>query len=59
VSLPHESAMAIVTPWPLLPAVYSGPTLYADWIACGVKHVRPTDSHCAFVGGVALALMNW
>jgi hypothetical protein len=31
--------------------------LYADWIACGVKHVRATAAQSAWVGVVAL--MNW
>jgi len=31
--------------------------LYADWIACGVKHVRPTAAQSACVGVVAE--MNW
>ena len=46
--------MAIVMPLPFQPAVYSGPTLYADRIACGVKHVRPTASQSASVGVVAV-----
>src|SRR2546427_1839648 len=33
--------------------------LYADWIACGVKHVRKTASQSASVGGVVPVLMNW
>src|SRR5580765_750395 len=57
VSLPYESTMAIVMPLPSQPALYSGPTLYADWIACGVKHVLPTASQSASVGVVVL--MNW
>src|SRR5262245_49333897 len=39
-------------PFPVMPAAYSGPMLYAEYSACGVKHVRPTALHCACVGGV-------
>ena len=33
--------------------------MYADWIACGVKQLRPTAAHCAAVGGVVPDATNW
>ena len=41
--------MAIVMPLPFQPASYSGPTLYADWMACGVKQ-RPPDRFAVRLG---------
>src|SRR5207248_1147174 len=52
VSLPYESTIAIVWPRPVSPPSYSGCRLYEARIACGVKQRRPTEKHCASVGGV-------
>src|SRR5919198_92689 len=53
VSLPYASTIAIVTPWPSLPAWYSGLRLYAARVLAGLKQRRLTELHCAWVGGVA------
>src|SRR5947207_12956159 len=58
VSLPNESTITIVCPRPVTPRAYSGPTLYEFCIAAGAKQRRPTEKHCASVGGVVLALRN-
>src|SRR5437762_10877984 len=46
--------MTIVCPRPVTPRAYSGPTLYEFCIAAGAKQRRPTEKHCASVGGVIL-----
>ena len=58
VSLPYESTIAIVWPRPSSPASYSGWRLYAARMDCGEKQRRPTDAHCAWVGGTA-DVVNW
>jgi len=61
VSLPYESTMAMVMPVPFNPALYSGPRLYAAWMACGEKQRRFTGvafAHCACVGGV-VDVLTW
>src|SRR4051794_5073423 len=53
VSLPYESTTAMVMPRPSTPRSHSEARLYADAVDCGVKQRRPTDAHCAWVGGVS------
>jgi hypothetical protein len=53
--LPKESMMATVTPWPWLPAAYSGPRLYEACIEVGVKQRRwaaMAEAQSAWVGGM-------
>src|SRR5689334_15864979 len=40
-------------PEPSRPCWYSGFKLYAARVDVGLKHRRPTDAHCACVGGVS------
>src|SRR5690349_2260268 len=40
-------------PEPSRPCWYSGFRLYAARVDVGLKHRRPTDAHCACVGGVS------
>src|SRR5947208_3036884 len=49
----------MVIPCPSRPWPYSGPRLYEFCIAVALKQRRPTEAHCAWVGGVSLAVMNW
>src|SRR2546425_7172712 len=49
----------MVIPRPSRPWPYSGPRLYEFRIAVALKQRRFTDAHCAWVGGVSLAVMNW
>src|SRR5438445_10352392 len=48
----------MVIPCPSKPWPYSGPRLYEFCIAVGPKQRRPTEAHCAWVGGVSLAARN-
>ena len=52
---------AIFSPDPSSPCEYSGPRLYAAWMACGEKQRRFTGvafAHCACVGGV-VDVLTW
>src|SRR3989442_13791541 len=48
----------MVIPRPSMPRVYRGPRLYEFCIAVALKQRRFTEAHCAWVGGVSLAVMN-
>ena len=59
--LPNESIIATVTPWPWLPAAYSGERLYEFSIEAGLKQRRWTGTalaQFAWVGGVMLPLSH-